>query len=115
MEVEQLCVRELEKLSIPPVEKIRIYQEFRLDRSLLMEAFAALTIRPDSLNLEEARQLGLETTLQITRVRELSRRTNSGPGTGSSAIQISESALRSAIRAVFGHDPPSSNFRQLER
>jgi hypothetical protein len=107
-EVEQLCVRELEKLTIPPVEKIRIYQGFKLDRSLLLKSFAGLTVRPDPLNLEEAQKIGLETTLQIAQARELSRGANSG--TRPAAIQLHDSELRSAIRDVFGLDEELDGF-----
>ncbi len=98
-EVEQLCVRELQKMSIPSVEKINIYQAFCLDRSLLAESFVDLTIRPEPLNLEEAQKLGLETALQIARARELSRGSNSG--TRSSNKQLTGSELRSVIRNTF--------------
>lgn len=97
-EVEQLCIRELQKLSIPPVEKIRIYQEFRLDRSLLAESFARLTARPEPLSLEEGHKLGIETSLQIVQARELYR----GSGTRASVVQLNDSELRSVIQDVFG-------------
>jgi len=86
-------------MSIPSVEKIHIYQAFRLDRSLLAESFVDLTIRPDPLNLEEAQKLGIETTLQIARARELSRGSNSG--TRPSNIRLNESELRSVIQNAF--------------
>jgi len=95
-EVEQLCIRELENLSIPPVEKIQIYQEFRIDRSRLLSSFAALTSRPNPLSLEEGQKVGLETALQIARARELSRGAHAKP----SAV-LNEAELRSVIRDTF--------------
>jgi len=80
-------------MSIPSVEKIHIYQEFGLDRSLLAESFVDLTIRPDPLNLEEAKRLEIETTLRIARARELSR--------GSSNIQLNGPELRLVIQRAF--------------
>jgi len=79
-EVEELCVRELEKLPIPAVEKINIYQAFELDRGLLAESFAKLTLRDEFLSNEEGHKLGIDTAMQITRARELTRRLNSGMG-----------------------------------
>ncbi|KAH9965395.1 hypothetical protein BC827DRAFT_854080 [Russula dissimulans] len=79
-EVEGLCVRELEKMPIPAVEKIDIYQAFRLDRGLLAESFAKLTLRDESLTIDEGRKLGVDTAIQITQARELTRRLNSGMG-----------------------------------
>jgi hypothetical protein len=97
-EVEDLCVRELEALPIQPVEKICIYQRFRLDRTLLVKSFAKLTIRPETLTLDEGGRLGLETSLQIAQARELSRGHRSG---SRSSIQLQESELHSVIRDVF--------------
>jgi len=107
-EVEQLCIRELEKSPIPPVEKIRIYQASHLDRSLLAESFARLTIRPEPLNLEEGRMLGLETTIQIAQARELSRDSHSG--TKTSTVLLSDSKLRLVVQDVFGLEEKSFNF-----
>ena len=70
-EVENLCVRELEDLTLLPAERIRIYQQFKLDRMLLLEPFAQLTIRAEPLSIEEGQSLGLETCLLIARAREL--------------------------------------------
>lgn len=97
-EVEQLCIRELENLSIPPVEKIQIYQEFKIDRSRLLSSFAELVTRPNPLSLEEGHKVGLETALQIARARELGRGTHARP----SAVLLNESELRSAIQEAFG-------------
>jgi len=108
-EVEQLCIRELENLSIPPVEKIWIYQEFKLDRSLLLSSFAKLVVRPDPLSLEEGQKLGLETTLKIAQARELSRSTSSGRP---AVIQLHDSELRSSIRDVFGLDEDAFDFME---
>ena len=96
-QVEQLCVRELQKMLIPSVERIHIYQAFHLDRSLLAQSFVDLTIRPDPLNLEEGRRVGIETALQIAQARERSRASNSGRPD----IQLNESQLRSVIRNSF--------------
>ena len=107
-EVEQLCIRELQNLTIPSVEKIHIYQAFRLDRSLLAESFVDLTIRPEPLNLEEAHKLGIETTLQIARARELSRGSNSGKRP--SSIHLNGSELRSVIQDAFDLEEPFLDF-----
>ncbi|KAI9511473.1 hypothetical protein F5148DRAFT_1280749 [Russula earlei] len=79
-EVELLCLRELEKLPITAVEKIRRYQEFKLDRALLAESFAMLMLRVEPLSIEEGRLLGIDTSLQIAQAREASRSLNHGLG-----------------------------------
>jgi hypothetical protein len=85
-------------LSMSPVEKIHIYQAFHIDRSLLAEDFAKLTVRPELLKLEEAEKLGIETMLQISQARELSRGSSAKP----SPIQVNNSELRSVIKDAFG-------------
>src|SRR5216684_1250321 len=107
-EVEQLCIRELQKLSIPPVEKIRLYQDFDIDRSLLAESFARLITRPELLNLEEAEKIGTKTTLQISQARELSR--GSSSGTRPASIQVNDTELRSVIREAFGLEEGGVDF-----
>jgi hypothetical protein len=91
-EIEQLCIRELENLPIPPVEKIQIYQDFKIDRSRLLSSFAELTMRRTPLSLEEGQKVGLETALQIARARELSRGAHT---------KLNEAELRSVIRDTF--------------
>jgi len=88
-EVENLCVRELENLSLPPVERIRIYQQFKLDKMLLLEPFAQLAIRTEPLSVEEGQSLGLETSLRIAAARELCHGTVSGPKRSVAELQNS--------------------------
>jgi hypothetical protein len=102
-EVEELCIRELEKLAIPPVDKIQIYQAFKLEKTLLLNAYIELAVRPEPLNLEEGRKLGIDTALQIARARELSRRSDTGKGHRSPAsVQVRKVELRSLIQEAFG-------------
>ncbi|KAI0292799.1 hypothetical protein BC826DRAFT_1105392 [Russula brevipes] len=98
-EVERLCVRELDKLQIPAVEKIQLYQDFKLDKSTLGVSFAELTIRPGLVSLEEGYKLGMETALQIMRARESYRGLYSRPRP--SAAQLKDSVLPSLIREIF--------------
>ena len=96
VEVEQLCVRELEKLTITPVEKIQIYQDFNLNPNLLHDSYVALTIRDEPLDLEEGEQLGLPTSLKVAQARELAR-VPDGPATA----RLQESEVESVIKNVF--------------
>ena len=88
------------------MEKIQIYQDFKIDRSRLVSSFAELTTRPNPLSLEEGKMVGLETALQIARARELSRGTSTKP----SAVLLHEGELRSAIRDVFKIDDDLLDF-----
>jgi len=96
-EVEALGVRELEKLPIPAVEKIYIYQAFGLGRGLLAESFAKLTLRDEFLTNEEGEKLGLDTLMQVTRAREFARRLNSGMV----PTEAHSQEFRSIVRDVF--------------
>lgn len=98
-EVENLCIRELENLSLPPVERIRIYQQFKLDRMLLLEPFAQLTIRTEPLVIEEGQRLGLETSLRLAQARELYHRTGSG-----FTLSVAELQNSSSFRDIFNLD-----------
>jgi hypothetical protein len=96
-EVEQLCIRELQKLPIAPIEKIHIYQAFAIDRSLLAKSFAKLTVRNEPLDLTEGNKLGIETVLQIAQARELFRSSSSGD-------------LRPVLHEVFGFEGEALDF-----
>ncbi|KAH9975552.1 hypothetical protein BGW80DRAFT_104515 [Lactifluus volemus] len=100
-EVEQLCIRELERLTISPVEKIHIYQTFKLDRRLLLKSYMELTTRSDPLDIEEGHKLGIETSLQIARAREFARGSDS-PSKRSSSAQLRESELLLLVQRTFG-------------
>lgn len=98
-EVEKLCVRELEKLSIPPVDKIHLYQYFKLDKSLLIASYIELTARSEPLDLEEGRKLGIDTSVQVARARELFRGSNLGKRP---SVNLQDPELHELIQTVFG-------------
>jgi hypothetical protein len=112
-QVQRLCVRELERMTMPlvdPVEKIQVYQEFNVDENLLHGAYVALTIRPEPLDLEEGNRLGLSTSLKIAQARELARASRGatdifGPA---AAAQLQESEVQSLIRDIFRLQEPAS-------
>jgi len=112
-EVERLCVRELDKLQIPAVDKIELYQDFKLDKSTLGVSFAELTIRPGPVSVDEGRKLGMETALQIMLARESSRGLYSRPRL--SAAQLKDSVLPSLIRDVFSVDLDDADFETLAK
>jgi hypothetical protein len=103
-------VRELEKLSILPVEKIQLYQDFKIDTNLLHDSYVALTIRADPLDVDEGNKLGLSTSLKIARARELARAPD-GPTDvfGTSIAQLQDSAVQSVVINVFELQEPVSS------
>ncbi|KAH8996800.1 hypothetical protein EDB92DRAFT_2035912 [Lactarius akahatsu] len=111
-QVEELCVRELEKLTIPAVEKIKIYQDFSLNPELLYDSYVELITRPEPLELEEGMRLEPLTSLKIARARELRIARVLGPDRatslfGPAALQSQEPETRSVIRDVFELQGPA--------
>jgi hypothetical protein len=100
--VEQLCIRELERLPLSPVDRIHIYQRHELDETLLIDSFESLTTRDDPIGVEEGMKLGLRTSIQIACAREMSRGPDTGGGLRSpSAVQVNGTDLRGLISHIF--------------
>jgi hypothetical protein len=100
-EVKTLALRELERLEIPPLQKIIMYHSYAVDRNLLQEAYIALTIRPGPITIEEGRELGLETALQFARARELARAVSSGGKKSHCPVNLADPELEALIRDLF--------------
>ena len=101
-DVEQLCIRELEKLDLSPVDRIHIYQRFGLDNTLLVDSYTTLTTREKSIGLDEGLKLGLRTSLQIAQAREMSRGPDTGGGLSPSAVQLDGPKLLTLLSDIFG-------------
>ncbi|KAI9465152.1 hypothetical protein BJY52DRAFT_1220856 [Lactarius psammicola] len=87
-EVKTLALRELERLEIPPLDKIVMWRT------------PALTVRAEPITIEEGRELGLETALQLARARELARSSASGKKL-QSPVKLAEAELELLIRDLF--------------
>jgi len=72
-EMKELAVRELQALSIAPLQRVVLYQKYDVNRDLLRPAFIALTTRDEPLEIDEGRELGLETALRLAKAREKAR------------------------------------------
>ena len=97
IQVGKLCVRELEKLPIPPVEKIRIYQHFNLNPNLLFDSYKAMVRRPSPLDVEEGTALGLTTSLRIAEARERARASDDFFDS-----DLQDTQVQSVVKDVFG-------------
>jgi hypothetical protein len=107
VEVKSLALRELERLEIPPLRKIVIYHSYAIDRKLLQAAYSALTVRDEPITIEEGRELGLETAMQLAHARELAR-APSGRRSGhpQSLVNVAGAGLDALIRDLFQLPPP---------
>jgi len=101
-DVELLCIRELEKINMSPVDRIHIYQKHRLDDTLLLDSYESLTTRDEPIAYEEGFKLGLQTSLHLARAREMSRGPDTGGGLRSpSVVQVHGPDLRSLLLDIF--------------
>ena len=104
-EVKSLVVRELEKQIIPSIYKIVIYHRYNVDRGLLLPSYMDLISREETLTIEEAKDLGLETSLMIMTAREIVRKGEAPTST----VNVSQEELRNIIRHVFRFPGPRSD------
>jgi hypothetical protein len=100
IEVKELAIRGLEALQIPALQKIALYQTYEVDRNLLQAAFTALTVRDEPIAVEEGREIGLETALQVTLARETARAPRR-VGNPRSPVNIAGVDLDALINSVF--------------
>jgi hypothetical protein len=109
IEVKALAIRELENLRIPALQKIVIYQTYEVDKKYLQAAFTALAVRDEPISVEEGRELGLETALQLARAREAARAPNKRSGNPRSPVNIAGSELDALVRDIFQLSPPATS------
>jgi hypothetical protein len=101
IEVKAMAIRELEKHKIPALQKIVLYQKYEVDRKHLQEAFTELTVRDEPITIEEGRELGLETVLQLARAREIARIPVFGGGKRRPPVNIPAVEMDALIRDIF--------------
>lgn len=89
------------------MEKIELYQYYNLSPNLLQSSFVQLTIRPETLSIEEGERLGIRTSIRLAQARERARDPNLA------AITLEESEVQPVIEEVFGlqgSTPPVMNY-----
>lgn len=69
-EVKAVAVRELEQKTFNLIDRIILYQECKVDSSLLVPLYAKLCSRDDPLTTEESIRLGIKTAVSIFQIRE---------------------------------------------
>ena len=103
-EVKALALRGLDSLQIPAIQKIVLYETYDVDRSRLQASYTALTIRDEAITIDEGREVGLETALQLAYAREIARAPNvSGRNVGNlrSPVNLAGVDLQVFINRVF--------------
>ena len=105
-EVHALAVRELEKLELPHIDRIVTYQQYEVNRQLLIPSYAALTEREEPLTVEEGMLMGIETAMTIARARELTRTRTGVSGTPSNVHgQDMQDIIQKMFNIVLVDDP----------
>ncbi|KAJ7160918.1 hypothetical protein C8R46DRAFT_905481 [Mycena filopes] len=114
-EAEKLAVRELEKMPIPIVERIALYEKHELSEGVLVPHYAALCTRGSPLDLAESEQLGMSTVVLINQTLHVLHSSLAGrkdkyasPSSSSpSAVNAANAAVISKIIAHIGADAGS--------
>lgn len=104
VEVKAFALRELEQLEMPALQKIILYHTHDINRNLLLEAYCALTLRDESITIEEGRQLGLETALMLAHAREVARApvfNSKKSGNPNSPVNLAGNELDTLIKNLF--------------
>ncbi|KAJ8481602.1 hypothetical protein ONZ45_g15266 [Pleurotus djamor] len=69
-EVKALCLRELEAMKMPLVDRLVLYQAHQVADDVLIPRYCQLCARDEMLTMDEGQRLGMATTLLICTVRE---------------------------------------------
>ena len=93
--IVKLCIRELAKLRMDPVDKIEFYQNLELNPKLLQTSFVELTVRPEPLSEAEGERLGIKTSMRLAKAREQARDPDR-------SIKLQDSDAEGVIEEVFG-------------
>ena len=115
VEVKALAVRELQRLSMDPLQRILLYRKYAVNGVHLQKAFTELTIREKRITVDEGRELGLETMVQLADARERARAPVS-PGNRSgdphSPVTHTETQLDDIVKDTFKLTASSSTMPQ---
>ncbi|KAJ7115563.1 hypothetical protein C8R43DRAFT_1078304 [Mycena crocata] len=113
-EVEKLAVRELEKTSISPIERVALYQKHDVSEDLLIPHYAALCMRGFPLDFDESEKLGMTTVVLINQAMHSIHTPQNGSG-GSSPINPINAAVIAKIMTHIEKKQPEKNCTALPR
>jgi hypothetical protein len=100
-EVKSLAVRGLEKLELPDIDRIVLYNKFAVDQSYLIPRYVALCERPELLTVEEGIRLGMETVIPLSRARKCARNQATSGGRSPSPATLGGTELTEIIKDHF--------------
>lgn len=109
--VKDLAIRELEKMAMSPVKRIKLYTENHVDRNYLIPCYAELCEREEPLTTDEGVDLGIADVIRIAAAREQARSSYLPSGARSPlSPTIHGTHLHQVIRDVFHIAPVETGF-----
>jgi hypothetical protein len=105
-EVKSLCVRELQRLEMPSVDRIQLYQNFEVDQTLLIPCYAEVCSRETALTVHEGEQLGMKTAMLLMQARERARARDGARSPLPADIRSQQ--VVSLVEEMFGISSPPS-------
>lgn len=103
-EVKALAIRELERKTINLVDRIILYQEYKVDPSLLVPLYAKLCSRDEPLSTEESVRLGVETVVRIFQARERLRSSSLDGLKRPLSNNVDQANVMQVVEEVWGGD-----------
>ncbi|KAG1853606.1 hypothetical protein C8R48DRAFT_573787, partial [Suillus tomentosus] len=101
--VRKLVVRQLENLDLQPIDKIKIYSDFKINAQLLIPSYSTLAKSPTLPSLSEAAKLDIETILRLIMVRERALQKAAEDGCRSpTSASAGDEYVRRTICEIFG-------------
>jgi len=105
-EIRKLAIRELEKFTLHPVDKIALYKEYKIDDDLLFPSYVSLCRSPTLPSPSEGNLLTMETVLKLVHARERALRAAAASGCESpTSAGAPDDAIHSIITETFNLTP----------
>ncbi|KAF5381162.1 hypothetical protein D9757_009406 [Collybiopsis confluens] len=102
---KDLAINELEKLEIPLVDRIVLYQDHDVDSALRVPLYVELAAREATLDHDESARLGFRTAIVIFQARERLRSLATG-GMSPLPDDVGHEAAQEVITTLFAALPP---------
>ncbi|KAJ6463360.1 hypothetical protein C8R45DRAFT_517541 [Mycena sanguinolenta] len=108
LEVVKLAVRELEKMALPVVDRIALYQKHKVAEDLLVPHYATLCTRGCALDLDESERLGMSTVVLINQAMHSIHVPRDANGSASPVDPANAAVISKVIAHIGKRDAPSA-------
>ncbi|KAF9268515.1 hypothetical protein L218DRAFT_853191 [Marasmius fiardii PR-910] len=107
-QVKAHTLRELEKRTMPLIERIALYQKCSLDEEYLVPLYSALCARDAPLSIVESEKLGVQTAVIVFQAREALRAHSSERGKSPLPEEVEEEEIVDTIHDILKGVPHSN-------